>query len=71
VSLSIIVDRDILSLRLIGGSPVYLHSTTTELTSGFSLAIARMLGLESIKNVIELVVRGVSSSFRSISYDNI
>ncbi|KAK3306870.1 uncharacterized protein B0T15DRAFT_528463 [Chaetomium strumarium] len=37
---------------------VFAKLTTTELTAGFSLAIARMLDLESIENIIELVVRG-------------
>lgn len=34
--------------------------TTTELTTKLSLGIARMLGLEHVEGVVELVVRGVS-----------
>lgn len=36
--------------------------TTTELTASFSLAIARLLGLESVERVVEFVVRGVSAT---------
>ncbi|EAQ87880.1 hypothetical protein CHGG_04499 [Chaetomium globosum CBS 148.51] len=37
---------------------VFAKLTTTELTTTFSLGIARMLGLESIESAIEVIVRG-------------
>ncbi|KAL2189894.1 hypothetical protein L209DRAFT_677197 [Thermothelomyces heterothallicus CBS 203.75] len=37
---------------------VFAKLTTTELTTKFSSGIARMLGLESVEGVIELIVRG-------------
>jgi hypothetical protein len=36
--------------------------TTTELTTTFSLGIARMLGLERMESAIEVIVRGVSAN---------
>ncbi|KAH6856411.1 hypothetical protein B0I37DRAFT_75119 [Chaetomium sp. MPI-CAGE-AT-0009] len=37
---------------------VFAKLTTTELTTTFSLGIARMLGLESMESAIEVIVRG-------------
>jgi hypothetical protein len=36
------------------------YRTTTELTTTFSMAISRVLGLESAEKVVEVIVRGVS-----------
>jgi hypothetical protein len=44
-------------------------STTTDLTTNLSMAIARMLGLESVEDVIEYIVRGVSSLVCCVRYE--
>ena len=37
--------------------------TTTELTTGFSQWIARLLNLSDVENVIEVIVRSVSPTY--------
>ncbi|KAK4236254.1 hypothetical protein C8A03DRAFT_45724 [Achaetomium macrosporum] len=42
---------------------VFAKLTTTELTARFSLAVSRILGLENMKNLVELMVRGTFFGF--------